>query len=229
MELNFLQLVQRAHQESGVAGNGPTAVTGQVGRAADFVRWVGEVHEEIQLQEHWRFDWVQGIFTLTAGKAVYVPTGAAPDFGIAQPGVRTWAAGDEAFLFRPAQGINQRFFIKFVPWDEFKMINIPVSPGMPTCWTVDPTGSVRYFPQPEQSYTAYHEYWRKPQALAAATDVPRMPQEYHMGIVWKAVMRSCEKIKDWTRFDSAEENWNRIYNRMLEAHGPTYLPPGPWA
>lgn len=229
MQLTFLQLVQRAHQESGIGGTGPTAVTGQVGRAADFVRWVSEVHEEIQLQQYWRFDWVQGVFSLTASKGTYSPTAAAPDFAIPAPGVRAWAAGDESFLFRPAQGINQRFFIHFVPWDEFKMINIPVNPGMPTTWTVDPQGNVRYWPQPEQAYTAYHEYWRKPQALALPTDVPRMPEEYHMGIVWRAVMRSCEKIKDWTRFDSAEENWNRIYNRMMEVDGPNYLAPGPLA
>ncbi len=56
-----------------------------------------------------------------------------------------------------------------------------------------------------------------------------MPIKFHMAIVWKAVMLSCGKTKDWSRLDSAEENYEAIFQRLLREQTPQMVTGGAMA
>lgn len=222
MELNFLQLVQRAYREAGLTGSGPASVLNQSGRTLDVVNWVLQAHEEIQTSRtDWTFDWAQGAFPLVVDQDTYDPV---TDLGIVG-GVREFVRNG-AYSYPTASGINSRLFMEYVEWERFRQLIVPVVPGQPVAFCVRPDGDVQYYPRPSVATTATHEYYLRPQALADNTDVPRMPDWSHMAIVWKAVMISCGKTKDWGSHDAAEERYEAIYQRMLRECTPQVVTGG---
>lgn len=222
MEMNFLQIVQRAYRESGLAGSGPTAVANQSGRNQDVVYWVLEAHEEIQgARPDWTFDWAQGTFNLIADQDTYDPV---DDFGITG-GVRDFLRTG-AYSYPTAQGVNGRLFLEYVEWERFRQLLVPVVPGQPVAFTVRPDGDVQFYPRPSVATTAVMEYNRLAQTLVNDTDIPRMPAWSHMAIVWKAVMIGCGKTKDWGRHDTAEERYEAIFQRMARECTPQLVTGG---
>lgn len=206
--MTFLEIVQEAYAESGLQNTGPSAVTGQTGRNADFVRWVLRAHAKVQaLRSHWNWDWRSGAFDLTNGNDSY---NVATDFLVTE-GIREFVATMGAsYVYPEALGVNSRQFLKWVPWPIFRTMPIPVTPGYPTCFSVAPDGTVRYFPRPNQALKAVHEYYLEPEVMENGDDIPRMPEKLHMAIVWQAVMFYSDFNKDWTRFESAREQLDAV-------------------
>jgi hypothetical protein len=227
-QMNFLALVQRAYREYGLAGSGPAAVTNQSGRNSDVVEWVKSAHEEIQSERNdWTFDWAQGTFALTAGQDTYDPSA---DFGISG-GVRGFSRDPLAsYAYPTAQGVNARVFLGFRPWEEFRGLTVPPASGnVPTVFTMRPDGDVQYYPKPSAAATVVHEYTLVQQVLADPTDIPRMPGWSHMAIVWKAVMIGCGKTGNFSRFDTAEEEYEKIRFNLLRLCTPQVRHAGPLA
>lgn len=226
--MNFLALVQAAYHEGGFTGSGPVATANQTGRAGDVVRWVLDAHEEIQgRRPDWRFDWQSGLFQLNALQDVYDP---AVDFNLTG-GVREFVRTPYAsFTYPTALGNTGRNFLQFREWEQFRGLQTPTVKGtVPTMFTLRPDGKIVYFPQPTVACTASHEYFLMPQVLAVDGDVPRMPARFHMAIAWKAVMIACGKTKDFARFDTAEENYEAIFQRMMLEETPRMKTGGPLA
>jgi hypothetical protein len=222
MQLSFLVLVQAAYREAGFVGEGPVAVANQVGRKGDVVRWVQQAFEEIQgMRTDWSFDWATGSFSLTPAKDVY---DTVVDFGITA-GVRDFSRSPAAnYAYPTAQGVNGRIFMGFYDWSEYRGLTPPPADGTsPTIFTLRPDGKVVYYPRPTVACTVVHEYTMMPQVLTADADVPRMPARFHMVIAWKAVMIGCGKTKDFARFDTAEENFERLMEAMVRECTPKVL------
>jgi hypothetical protein len=227
-QMNFLALVQRAYREHGLAGAGPVAVTNQSGRNNDVVNWVLSAYEEIQLlRNDWAWDWAQGTFALVSGDDTYDP---AADFGISG-GIRDFNRAPRAsYAYPTAIGVNARNFLAFLEWSEFRGLQVPVASGnVPTIFTLRPDGDVQYYPRPNTDVTVVHEYTRQPQVLAAADDIPRMPDWSHMAIVWKAVMIGCGKTGNFSRFDTAEEEYSKLETKLLNRQTPRVVIGGPLA
>ncbi len=223
--MTFLELVQRAHQESAISGSPPSSVLNQSGCAADMVRWVLSAHEEIQLQNtDWTFDWARGSFTLSAGDDSYDPTA---DFGVTG-GVRDFDRKG-CYLYDTALGDSTRLWLDYKDWDIFRELIVPAVGGMPVCFSQDPAGNARFYPRPDKTYTAVMEYMRNPQVMTANTDVPRIPAKFHMAIVWRAVMMCADWIKDWSLKDTANEKYSALMDRMEFECRPRTLGPGPLA
>lgn len=202
--MNFLQLCQRVRQECGISGNGPLAVAGQVGMYAKIVDWVLAAHQELQTKRTtWRFDWAEITQPLTLNKEAYDP---ASDWNLK---VRTWAR-ESAHVYRTAAGPNARLFLQYIEWDQFRTLRTPTVPGMPSYWTQAPDRRVMFFPIPNDDYTLIAEYYRAPEVLAQTTDIPRIPDHYHMVIVWRAVMLYCGHDENPQLFQTAKKNYDDL-------------------
>jgi hypothetical protein len=226
--LTFLEIVQTAYREAGFIGAGPVTVLNQTGRSGDVVRWVQQAHEEIQGERtDWTFDWASGTFSLDVDVDVYDPVA---DFAVAA-GIRDFAQAPAAsYAYPDSQGVNGRVFLGFYDWSRFRGLTPPVAEGnVPTIFSLRPDGNVVYYPRPTVACSAYHEYTLMPQEMEADADEPRMPARYHMVIAWKAVMIACGKTKDFARFDTAEENYNRLMEAMVRECTPKVLAGGPLA
>lgn len=212
-QMTFLEMVQRAWRESGLVSTTPPSVLNQTGRAADMVDWVKDAYEDIEARSaDWNWNWAQGTFALAIGDDTYDPVN---DFGVVG-GVRDFARKDYAsYTYPTAQGVNGRSFMKCVTWEQFQGLQIPpVTGSVPTIFTLRPDGDVQYYPVPNVAVTVVHEYWRNPQTLAADEDVLRIPAKFHMAVVWAAVMKGCGKTQNFARWDTAEEEFNKLLRAM---------------
>ena len=148
--MNYLELVQRLHRESGRSTAAPASVTGANERAARLFDWVADAWR-VQLDEF---------------RSVYV--------------YRTW--GD----------------------------------ATPIAWTFDESNQLLVAPKPALAYKLRIEYWKSPTELAADTDEPDMPEQYHRLLVWRA-------LQNVAMFDAAPEVLSRAQAKYAELRTPLLL------
>lgn len=169
--MTFLELCQRLRLEVGAAGTGPAAVSGQNGEYLRLISWIQQAWLEIQMsRKNWRFLWRQGEITLD------------PDFlDYSLPrDVDSWDAD--------TLKINDTA-IKFLPWPEFKKQRQQSAENRrPFFCTITPDRLVILDSHPEPNSSLSFEYFQKPQRLIESGDAPVMPEQYHMLIVYRAMM-----------------------------------------
>lgn len=212
--MNFLELAKAVRREAGISGDGPSNVSGQTGMYAKIVEWVRQAHDEIQLAEHqWRFDWARHTQPLTDGVDLYDPQ----DWALS---VRQWKR-DTPYVYDAALGMQSRHWMNFVPYAAMVQLKSSDARGIPSYWTETPDRKLWLYPVPQDGLTLVMEYYQRPKVLAGNTDTPRMPAEYHMAIVWRAVMMCCAEIEDMVRLQIAQRNYAEMMLRMRATELPT--------
>ena len=88
-----------------------------------------------------------------------------------------------------AAGINNKWRIKFVGWNQWKNFQEGVinNQSKPVIFTQPGDGLFDFFPSPNKEYSLYFNYSRKAQPLVVADDVPVLDEDFHALIYWKAV------------------------------------------
>lgn len=205
--MNFLELAKRTRQELGVSGDGPPAVTGQIGHYAKIVGWVRDAFVELQESPALQ----AGAMALTqvpllAGKSAY---DGAQDWGL---DIKTVPA--EGQFIDGAE-------LCHVDWLTFRRLG--QASGLPTRFSVAPGGELHFWPEPDRPLTLDLEYERDPQVLMENLDVPRIPARYHMAIVWRAVMFGCAHDENPALFQSANLNYRAIMNRVNRRELPELI------
>lgn len=222
----FLDLVQRTHNECGfTTDRQPVSVLNQNNMAAKLVEWVQSAHTIVQQDsagERWKFDWAQVQADLQPGDEDYDPV---VDFGQAA-GVKAFAQDDAAaYVYKPATGLVTRIFLRFVPWESFRGLNVPqIQSSAPSYyWTQRPDGQIVYFPCPNVAgWRAVHECYLNPKVLVGDADTPRMPLSYRMAIVWRAVMLFCGNRKDGDLYTHAANEFDRVMTQMRATQLPQW-------
>lgn len=223
---NFLSLVQRTYEEAGLSNNPPSAVTGQVNMAKKVVNWVLDAHRELQAMEDWRFDWAQVTKVLAANVDTIDPEA---DWAIT---VKRWLQNEQsAYVYKTATGLTTRQWLHYIDYNIFRGLNIPVQSGSaPIYWTVNPQGSIVYYPRPDSGdWTAVHEYFAGPETLVANTDVPRLPARYLMAIVWLAVKRYGGHDVNLDARNVAKEELKSVLDKMRSTELAQWLSAGSMA
>ena len=188
MAMTFLQLFQRAHQESGISGAQPSAVTGQTGKLLKLVNWVADAWTQIQLERNnWLFMHSTFTFPTIADQKDYLAsTLAAPITDVS-----TWDRGSFLIHLTSLTTEDQNFllFDSYSSWRKDHRQGMTTNPtGRPQKLTLLPTNAIRFEPTPDAIYTIEGEYKRTAQLFAADADVPtNLPDDFHMIIVWQAL------------------------------------------
>jgi hypothetical protein len=222
--VNLLQLCVRTRQECGLSGDGPSAVTGQSGIYAKIVNWVLAAHEEIQLRyPTWRFDWAQYSGALAA-KAAHDPVA---DFGVS---AKVWDKSETGgYVYPTSSGANARAWLRWVSYDEYRGLALAGNTGFALYVAEAPDHTLKFYPTPSAGFTVVMDYWRKPEVLAANTDTPRLPLQYHMAIVWRAVMFYCGHDESLALYQEARRNYSRLMERMEDTELEPMQTEGPLA
>ena len=213
--MNFLEICKRVRQECGVSGDGPSNVSGQIGMSAKIVDWVKSAHEEIQIkQNNWRFDWATATAPLTAGKEFYSDTELGVSF-------KNWDF-DSIYLYRTAEGPASRTWLTRSEYAEYRHLRTPSVQGRPIYVSWLPDKRLGLYPIPDAGLTMAFDGYLKPQVLVISTDTPRIPSEYHMAIVWRAVMFFCADQENPALHAQASQNYNSLMLKMevSEIEGP---------
>lgn len=219
--MNFLGICKRVRQEVGVSGDGPVSVSGQTGMYKKIGDWVLAAHEEIQLRHNnWRFDWATVSTTLTGGTEFYQPT------DVWSLPVRNWD-WDSMYCYPTADGVQNRTWQTRLDYNAYRQVRIPSVQGRPIYVTWKPNKELGFYPIPLAGLTFVGDYYMVPEVMANNTDIPRMPDEYHMAIVWRAVMFFCSSEENPALYQVASLNYNNLIMKMesTEIDGPMDVEP----
>lgn len=219
--MTYLELVNNLRAEISATGGDLTTLSGTLnGEAARAKKWINDAWREIQLlNSEWKFMRVNFSANLTDGNWDYNPT-AAP-FSIAN--LRNWKL-DTVRCYTTGSGYADEQELPFWEYEAFKRQYrfgpTRTQTGRPTVFSVDPQRHFVVGPVPAGGWTVEGEYFRTPQELSANGDVPIMPSEYHMLIVYRAMLIDAEF--EWS--DAQKARAVRENRRLLSALEEDQLP-----
>ena len=212
--MNFLQIAQRLRVESGLTSSisvSPTTVVAQAGELARIVNWAKDAYTDLQTSKtNWR--WLRSRFTIptVAGTDTYAYTAATDQISSSTISrFARWiplADTGEPHLtcYRTATGVSDEQMVYFMPWPDFRdeYKRRTQNNGRPLHFTIDPQNNLVFGPKPDAIYTVVGEYQKSAQTLALDADTPEMPSDYHMLIVWNALL-------DYAGYSAAPEAFTR--------------------
>ena len=189
--MNFLQLVQRLHSETGRQGIAPVTVLGQTGMNQRFVNWILTAYEDIQgLHESWLFRVTDFSFPTISTVQNYTPA------GVSLSGLASWKFNSDYNCLsgiRLYSSIPDETDLQYLLWDDYKenykFGSTRLTSGRPTVFSIKPDMSMDLWPIPDAVYTVNGEYVKQvtAQTLTNNTDIPVIPDQ-QLIIVWKALM-----------------------------------------
>ena len=222
--MNYLELVRRASRECGITNRDIITLDGQTGEVLRVKEWVNSAYEEIQNQRRWDWLWRKTSQALVIGTNEYSPT---TDWTLS---TLEWS-GETLKLHDPAVGVTDRQPLNFVSWLDFSAsYQSPESQsGRPTVAAVRPDGVIVFNVLPDKAYVFEGEYYKTSDVLSANTDVPAMPAQYHMAIVWGAVMLYAQYEEAGVLMQTASGNLSRFIGLMMVTELPISMAASPLA
>jgi hypothetical protein len=187
--MDYLALINRTRVECGASGAGTalTSVTGLSAESSRFAGWVNEGWEDVQsLREDFDFLRTSVEFNLIAQQQTYTATdaGIGSTFG-------NWKR-DSFRISSVGANYADEQLIGFMDFNTFRNMyqygNMRTTYQRPVIMSVAPNKSLSFGCAPDQAYVCSGEYYRRPTTFTLATDVPDIPDRYHMLIVYKAMM-----------------------------------------
>jgi hypothetical protein len=182
---------------------------------AKIVNWVLAAHEEIQLKHtNWKFDWASVSQALTDGVEFYTPE----DWSVS---ARSWD-WTGAYVYKTAETPAARTWLDRTEYDLYRQIRVPASKGRPVHITWAPDKKLGFYPIPEAGLMFVGDYYRKPEVMTDNASIPRIPSEYHMAIVWRAVALWAASEENPGLMQTATMNFNALMMKMenTELDGP---------
>lgn len=211
--LTFLQMVQRLRQESATSGASPVTTLNQIGDVKRLVDWISTAWMDIQNEKpDWFFMRQPISFNTTAGKSSYssIETNIASFSNYKLDSFRQ---------FRVSLGYGSEQRLNFLPYDTFRDMyqyaNMRLTSQMPVVFTVDFSKNFILGPIPDDVYTINGEGYALPTELTKDDDRPTMPSQYHMAIVWRALMYYAQYESAPEAYSHGQNEYNRLMNRLL--------------
>lgn len=228
--MNFLQLCQRTASECGVSLTGPSAVTGQVGRLGQIVKWVALADMDIQtLHNDWHF--MRSAFTVsaTSGDGKYAATDCT-DTGTSSAisKFRDWCRDTPMKVYLTSAGVGgetDMCYLRYEDW--YSRYNVGTQTnGKPFFWSVHPDRSLLLAPKPDATYTVSGDYMKSATEMTADASEPLIPSDYHMAIVYRAMMKYGRYAGASEVFNDGQAEYRRVLNEMRRTQRPEIQVPG---
>lgn len=229
--MNFLELCQAVALESGTIPTTttlPSTVVGQTGRLGLVVSYVRQAWNDIQ-NAHRAWRWMQGEFTgvLTIGVDRYAGT----DFTdvdtlsaitrFSQWGFRDDDEDTSVSTYLTSAGVAYEGSLRSREWEHFRQTFLrgTQTAGPPAYYSITPAGELIVGPVPDASYTINGPYRKSAQTLAANSDIPEMPVDFH-SIIKDRALNYLEAYDEGVRIQANQRlrelpNWSMLENQQL--------------
>ena len=205
-------MAQKVRQLVGLQGTGPSSVdaTGSEGLLLSNVQ---SAWEDLQ---NYRADWKwmreNKTFNMVAGTTTYTP---ATIFGPVNR-FKSWYK-DSFFILvdgkkAPITHYNYDYF-------RYRHIN-DVDQTTPSSFTIRPKDYALQFSIPDSNYQIDCDYKKNNQTLSAATDIPELPTDYHMLIVYEAASRYALTIALGHVYDQYSQKALEMLGNLLREQNP---------
>jgi hypothetical protein len=210
--MDFVTICQKARQESGVAGEGPSSVVGQTGILAKIVNRVAQGWVEIQAsQMYWKFLRSQLVnFPLVIGQRIYTMQTALP----AGFGTQFIDKFDPENSYIYTTSTEDETKLRWFSYSDFRQRYRTFPSGRPTSCAVGLDGTVVFNTTPDRAYVINLDFWETPELLANNADIPALPEQFHWVLVWKAVMMFAGSVMATDLFSYANSMYNPLYSKL---------------
>ena len=226
--MNYIALVNRTKQEAGRSGGNLATVVGAAGDDLMLCNWVAAAWANIQrLTLAWRWMRAGVLASVVPGKNEQDP---AVDMLIQPAGLlpitdcRGFYPATEEYqptILDPANPAGETA-LWMVDYPRFRaMYTVGVhTAAKPRHWSISPTNKLLLGPKPDIAYHVRFDYRAAPSVLTMDANIPGMPEEFHLAIVFGALMSLAS-------FDNAPEVYVRAKNEYRELIAQLYADQGP--
>lgn len=187
--MNFLQLTQRLYRELGRSGTPPQAYANADAHQLRLFDAINASWLELQTDRTKRWKWMRRSVVVPLVPGTYRYTGAS--LGLADFG--RWRTEDHRYNPRccPPGQTWPVYDLTWFPLDDFKSLYLDIPPATttPVSWTADDDQALLIGPTPDKAYNLKIDYIAQATELEADDDVPSLPTEFHMLLVWEALTR----------------------------------------
>lgn len=219
--MTFLQLGQRLASEAGAAGVGMSTMQNQVGEYGRMVNWINDAWMDIQrLHQDWDWQRTSATVPTVTGQANYplsAFTDANGNLGLVDFGTWELSTGRN---YASSSGITSEIFMDYLPYNEWRDMYLygalRFTQSRPNVFAVNPADhSIMLGPIPITGYVFEIDYFTAPYKLVNDTDVPILPPQWHMAIVYKAMMRYGKYEKDSQLVADNQIEYMKLMREML--------------
>lgn len=222
--MNFLQLSQRLRQETGGSGTGPSTTAGQSGENQRYIDWINTSYLELQsANEKWGWMRTSITFQTVAGQASYPLGTGAGTVGIPVANLGLWDR-DTFRNYLTSAGTNGEMFMDCIDYDQWRDAYIfsamRQTTTRPVAVAIGPDFSLNLGPPPIVGYTIEADYFLAPYLMVADTDTPALPLQYHMIIVYGAMMAYAGYEAASEVYQRGLAGYNRLMRQMLANRTP---------
>lgn len=227
--MNFLTLTTRLRRKCRVTGTGPITVIGQSEEYARLVDFINEAWMQIQ-RKRTDWQWMRNSMTFptVAAQAEYTlaqigSTGTNfSDFG-------NWAL--ESFRSYPtATGVSAEIemgHLNYLYWRDIYLYGANRSVEQwPNEFTVLPALGIGLGPVPAVGYTISGDYYKAATEMTLDADIPSLPTQFHMAIVYRAMMFYGVSEAAPEIYDEGATEFNRIMVQIEDQQLPEMQEPG---
>jgi hypothetical protein len=229
----FLELCQATASETGVSLTGPADTTTQTGRLGQIVNWVQRSWLDIQTKYNdWSFMRFGFTLSTTADDGEYAYTDATDSgTGIAIAAFRDWCRDTPMKIYLTSAGVGTETDLEFMEYaDWYNRYNFGTqTSGYPAHWTRSPSGTLLLGQKPNGIYTVSGDFMRAATVLSGDSDTPELPAEYHMAIVYRAMMKYGRYNAAPEVFTDGQAEYTRMMREMSRTQRPRDLVGGPLA
>lgn len=185
--MNFLELANRVKRKCRITGSPMTSINNQIEEYQRVLDWVNEAWVDLQLsRENWLWMRASASCSTVLNQSVYLPT---TDFALTDFG--NWAIN----TFRTYQTSAGKASelranpISYDQWRDYWQFGATrFTPSRPIEMCVTPTLALGVGPTAVAGYTLTADYYKVAAELNLAIDIPSLPPQYHMVIVYRAMM-----------------------------------------
>lgn len=190
--MTFLELCQQTRQECGIQGDGPAAVTSQVGILRRVVEWVRDADLFIQrLHPDWGFLWSEFTDDTIEGSADLTEP----------PTVAIW----DIESFAKDRGTSTGMPLEVMTFREYRNNHYTKEKQEPFRICILPDNSLKLEYPADGVYEIYGNYWRTPVTMTANLDEPLYAAEFHRAVVARAKMWFFEDSEMLNLYQAAEK------------------------
>jgi len=220
--VNFLALAQRLHRESLRSGAGPVAISGSTKEVLRLFDWINDAWYDLQVEARdWKWMRRECDAALVIGQHAYT----AASLGLT--GLRKWMPPSRtrtARVYPTASASNVTEMVYWPDYDEFirRQIDVPASNGAPQMWTISPTEEILIAPAPDAAYKLKAAYTSTPYRMVIETDAPDMPEDFHLLLVWRALMELASTDAASEVYVRAKANHDAIRSALILDQGPRW-------
>lgn len=207
--MTFLDLCQLLVRETGLAGNGPTSVSTQVGILKKVVDWVSRAYEDVQNEEeNWRWLWRKTTLVTEVGKREYTPA----ELGLTD--FNQWIE-QSFFARRPVE--TQRFPLEYMDYEQFNNMFLVNQDSQPLIYTFLPNKNLMIDVAPRAAETWEFEYWRVPFEFVNNGDTPAFPSHHHKIILYRAMMLYAADEEAPNIYADAQTQYDKRLSKLRDA------------